>query len=169
MICLSCKEEMKGDPPLECPGCGFEHQGRPPVVGINHISQLLSAIDLLNDDLVSFEDFEVIYTNYVEQLDELEQKWQLRESSLSERLSTGLKDKFGAYFEQLDEALQAGYQGAEWIDAFLAEETDSLEQAEECVITFFRGVCAASAGILDRLDDFDQNKGSGMLFNLPSV
>lgn len=152
MICLSCRTEIAGNPPLSCPGCGLVHESRPPVVGVNHLSQLLCALDFLAAGDCSPDEFETVFTSFVEQLDELERKWQLRDSTLSERLSSGLRIDFAAYFAQLDEALQAAFQGVECVEAYFTEEADSMEQAEECFVRFFLNVCAASAGILSKID-----------------
>lgn len=169
MICLYCKTEIKGDPPLVCSGCEVTHQSRPPVVGVNHMSQLLSALDLVQEDEIDREELEIIFDSFVELLEKFEQKWSLRESALAGRLSGALQEKFADSFAQIDEALQLAYQGVELVEATLNEEAEGLEEAIDCFGRFFQGVCAAAAVILERLDEFEDNQGSGQLFNLPSV
>jgi hypothetical protein len=139
------------------------------VVGVNHVSQVLSALDLLAEEEIGVEEFEAIFFTFVDQLEKLEQKWQFREVLLADRLAPTLKEKFGVQFQQLDQSLQMAFQGVEWVESILAGESDDFEAAEECLVGFFRGICGASALVLDNLDEFDKNKGSGMLFNLPSV
>ncbi|HIB68079.1 MAG TPA: hypothetical protein EYO33_24030 [Phycisphaerales bacterium] len=169
MICLICRTDLEGGPPLECPECGFVHESRPPVVGINHVSQLLSALDMLAEDEMDVEEFEGLFYGFVEQLEQFVQKWQLKESLFTERLSPALSEKFAKYFRQLDKAIQMAFQGVEWVEAILAGESDDFERAEENLVGFFRGVCSSSAVILDNLDDLDKDQKSGMLFNLRSV
>lgn len=168
MICLNCRTTIEGSPPLECPGCDLVHESRPPVVGVNHVSQILCALDMLADEDMDSEEFEGIFFGFVDQLDQLAQKWQLRESFLTERLSPTLSDKFAKYFRQIDSALQMAFQGVEWVEAILAGESDDFDSAEDNLVGFFRGICAASAAILDNLDDLDKDKKSGMLINLRS-
>ena len=160
---------MKGDPPLECPGCGFEHDARPPVVGVNHFSQVLVALDMLAEEEIDLEGFENIFFSFVEHLEQLDQKWGFREAPLAPRLAPSMIEKFGKQLGQFDEALQLGFQAVEWVEAILAGESDDFEAAESCLVGFFRGICAASASLLDNLDQFKDNSAGGMLFNLPSV
>jgi len=169
MICLGCREKIKGNPPLKCSGCGHTHQARPPVVGINHVSQLLSALDSLAVEEIPLEDFEVIFDTFVEKMETLQRKWALDQSFLSPRLSGALQERFTKQFAELDEALQLGYQGVELVEAVLAGEIEHFDAAEECLVGFFRGVCAASASLLDQLDVLKQNDLGGQLYNLPSV
>ena len=80
MICLICRTTIEGGPPLECPECSFVHESRPPVVGINHVSQILSALDMLAEDEMDVEEFEGLFYGFVEQLEQFVQKWRLKES-----------------------------------------------------------------------------------------
>lgn len=170
MICLTCQHELSGSPPLKCAGCGTLHDSRPPVVGVNHFSQVLAALDLFADEEIEAEAFESIFFAFVDQLESLDQKWQFRERLLSERLAPALKEKFGAQVTQYEEAIQLGFQGVEWVEAILAGESDDFESAENCLVGFFRGVCAASASLLDNLEQLESSASpGGALFNLPSV
>lgn len=169
MICLTCKTQLEGPPPLECHGCATLHESRPPIVGINHFSQLLCALDLLADAELDPESFETVFYNFVDQLEALEEKWSFRESPLAPRLAPSLAEKFGPQIGQFDRALQLGFQGLELVEAILSGESDDFGTAEECLVGFFRGICSASASLLDNLEQLKGKKSGGMLFNLPSV
>lgn len=169
MICLFCKAPLQDEPPIECEGCGMVHEDRPPVVGVNHVSQLLCALDLLAEGEFELEEFEAVFYAFCDKLEAVANKWHLREATLKERLSPPLAQKFGPLFAQLDEAFQLGFQGVEWTEALLAGESEDFDQVESLFIGFFRGVCGASAALLDGLDELNAEKGSGKLFNLPSV
>ena len=169
MICLSCRTEIKGDPPLECPECEVVHEARPPVVGINHFSQILCALDQLAHEEIDVESFEAVFFSFVDHLEQLDQKWGFRDTALAPRLAPSLKDKFGTQLAQMDEALQLGFQSVEWVEAILAGESDDFEAAESCLVGFFQGICAASATLLDNLEQFQGGKSGGMLFNVRSV
>lgn len=169
MICLICRSALEGSPPLTCPECEFVHESRPPVVGINHMSQILAALDMLAEEEMDLDEFEGLFFGFVEQLDQFVKKWQLNDSLFTERLSPTLSGKLAKYFRQLDQSVQMAFQGIADVEAILAGESDDFEQAEANLIGFFRGVCSASAAILDNLEDLDQDRKSGMLFNLKSV
>jgi hypothetical protein len=167
VICLTCKANIKGDPPLECGQCGMLHDLRPPVVGVNHVSQMLAALDDLAEEVATPQEFETVLYAFIDRFEQLEEKWQLREALLAGRLAPNLKEKFGRSFEELDGGLQQGYAAVEWMETIAAGESDNFEEAEACLVGFFRKVCGASARILDLLDQVDES--SGPLFNLPSV
>jgi hypothetical protein len=169
VICLSCKAEIKGNPPLECSGCGLIHESRAPVVGVNHVSQMLAALDDLLEEVATPQEFETVLYAFIDRFEKLEEKWQLREALLSPRLAPSLKEKFGRWFTELDTGLQQGYAALEWMEAIAAGESDNFEEAESCLVGFFRTVCGASAQILDQLDEVSGPQSSGSLFNLPSV
>ena len=168
MICLICRAHIEGPPPLTCSGCEFVHESRPPGVGINHMSQLLSALDMLAEEEMEVEVFEGLFYGFVEQFDQFVRKWRLEESLLVTRLSDGLRGKFEKYFRQLDESIQLGLDGVQYVESILHGESHDFEQAEENLIRFFRGVCSACAVILDNLEDLDKERKSGVLFNLKS-
>lgn len=166
MICLLCGETLSGDNPQDCKGCETAHEPRPPVVGINHVSQFLCALDDLRDEEISMEEFEEISGGFYELFAEFEAKWDLSNSDLESRLAGSLKRNFGKAMRGIDEALQLGFQAMECLEAVPVEGLDAVDAAEESMILFFQGVCANSALLLEKLDQLrSEEKSSGVLFN----
>lgn len=170
MICLTCGEALVGDDPQTCDSCETSHVPRDPVVGINHVSQLLCAFDELREGDINLEEFEEVLGAFYELFAEFENKWKLSESDLGSRLSGTLKQEFGPALSGIDEALQLGFQAMESLEAIHQEGVDALDAAEEALVLFFQGVCANSAALLEKFDRMkSEDKGSGVLFNLPSA
>lgn len=154
MICLACHAAMSGEPPLTCPGCGKQHDSRSPVVGVNHFSQVLSALDSWAEEELSQEEFEEIFFQFVELLETLDEKWGFREVSLVGRLTPELRKTFGPQLLKYDEAIRQGFLGVETVEVILAGESDDFEAAESHLLAFFQGFCSASATLLDDLDSW---------------
>lgn len=152
MICLTCGEALSGVPPLLCPSCGITHEMRPPVVGINHFSQVLAALDAWAEEECTQEDFEAVFFQFVEQFEELDGKWGFRKRPLAQRLSPNLGPRFAAQLEIFDQALEQGFLGIERVEALLAGEDDDFEAAESHLLGLFQGICSASATLLDDLE-----------------
>jgi hypothetical protein len=128
---------------------------------------MLAALDDLAEEIATPQHFETVLYAFADRFERLEEKWKLREALLSPRLAPNLTQKFGPQFAELDTGLQQGYAALEWMEAIAVGESDNFEEAESCLVSFFRSVCAASARILDLLDEVEGS--SGPLFNLPSV
>lgn len=170
MICLFCGEALEGDGPQTCGSCDTPHEPRPPVAGINHISQLLCALDDLRDETIGLDEFEEISATFCELFAEFEAKWNLTQSNLQSRLAGELQARFGKAVAGIDEALQLGFQAMESLDAIPEQGVEAADAAEEALVLFFQGVCTNAAALLETFDRLKaQDKGSGMLFNLPSA
>lgn len=170
MICLLCGETLEGDGLQSCGSCDTEHEARPPVVGINHFSQLLCALDYVREEEISLEDFEEISGAFYELFAEFEAKWGLSESDLESRLAGSLKQEFGEALRGIDEALQLGFQAMDALEAVPREGAAAVDAAEEALTLFFQGVCSNSAALLEKFDRLkSEDKSSGVLFDLPSA
>ena len=170
MICLYCKEPLLSQNPDSCENCEIPHAPRPPVVGINHISQVLEALDSLKAEDISLEDFDSIWASFYELFVEFDDKWKISESSLQSRLSSGLAQKFGPALQEIDESIQLLYQAIECLEAIPEEGLPAVDAAEEAVTRFFLGVCSNSTLLLSKLDTLHlDTSGPGLLFDLPSA
>lgn len=170
MMCLFCGASQDSKV-TECGDCGVPFERRPPIIGINHVTQLLNVLeDLLAGD-GAVEDCEEPFRRFLELFAEFEQKWKLQESTLSEQLAPELKDRFGPSLAQTDQSLQEAYQAIECLELTLFAGEDYLEQGIESLIASFMGICAGAAQLLEQLDRLkqQQGQGSGAVFNLPSV
>ncbi|MCA9790243.1 MAG: hypothetical protein KC910_00550 [Candidatus Eremiobacteraeota bacterium] len=169
MICLFCGSEL-APKSRQCEGCSSPHSLRPPVSGINHVSQMLVVLDDLRKGELDVEDAAEALQRFIDMFEHFEQKWRLQESSLTDQLSPALKDTFAASLSGIDQALGDGYQAIALMEGALAEGQDTLDAAEEHLLRFFRGCCANAAKLLEDLDALKISQGkSGSLFNLPSV
>ena len=170
MICLYCKELFLSQNPGTCEHCEISHHQRPPVVGVNHISQVLEALDSLKAEEISLEDFDSIWASFYDLFVEFDNKWKISESSLQSRLSSGLVERFGPALEEIDESIQLLFQAIECLEAIPEEGLSAVDAAEEAVTRFFLGVCSNSALLLNRLEALQaDNSGPGLLFDLPSA
>ncbi len=170
MNCLFCGAEQ-GSKVQECSECGVPFERRPPIIGVNHVTQLLNVLDDLAAGDGTAEDCEEPFRSFLELFAEFEQKWKLQEKSLSEQLAPELKDRFGVALAETDQALQQLYQAIECLEITLFEGEDYLEAGIENLVSSFKGVCAGAARLLEQLDALkqEQGQGSGRVFNLPSV
>ena len=170
MICLDCNKPLSIQGPGPCENCEVSHLPRHPVVGINHISQVLGALDALKAEEISLDDFDNIWASFYDLFVEFENKWKVSESSLQSRLSSALAPKFGPALEEIDESIQLLFQAVECLEAIPEEGLSAVDAAEEAVTRFFLGVCSNSALLLSELDTLqDDNSGPGLLFDLPSA
>ena len=170
MICLFCgaNQDSKVE---ECGECGIPYERRPPIIGVNHFTQLLNILDDLQAGDGTVEDCEEPFRRFFDLFAEFEQKWKLQEQSLSEQLSPELRDRFGPGLAATDQALQQAYQAIECLEITLFEGEDYLEVGVENLVSSFKGACSAAAQLLEQLDALkqEQGTGSGTVFNLPSV
>ncbi len=171
MICLYCETELPDDQPQACPECEAEHDSRPPVVGVNHVSQLLGALDSFRAEELDKEDFEAAVEVFGEMLDAFEQTWRTRESTLASRLSSSLQPRFEKTLRGIDEALAGGFSAMELLESLAdAPSEEGFKRAEAALIAFFTTICANAAQALSEFDSLKaQAATSGALFNLPSV
>lgn len=170
MICLRCAAE-NNEKSEECSGCQHPFQSRPPVVGHNHVSQMLCALDDLREEEIDLETFETVYHAFAGQFESFAEKWELASQGLVERLAHSMKETYATPLAQLEESLGQAYLAFELIDAFLEGEEVALEEAETALVTFFRGSCASAARILEEVDRAKArtNTSRGGLLNLPQV
>ncbi len=170
MICLYCGEPLKDTSPHDCPSCGEHHPQREPIVGVNHVSQILCALDQLREGNLDIEDFEAAFQRFIELFGQFEEKWRLQEATLAEQLAPSLQKDFGETLGRLDEALRDGYHGIECVESALVEGADLLDLADVSLTGFFKKSCSAAAKLLDDLAALKRKAGeSGAFFNLPSV
>ncbi len=171
MICLFCEADLPTDVPQKCENCGTEHESRPPIVGVNHVSQLLCSLDAVQSQEMGFEDFHGVLEVFLDRFEAFEQVWKTRHSSLRERLSPGLEGRFGQSMLALDEAFNLGFQALEDMQCLNEDSLpEHFEQAESALVNFFRGTCAQAASALEAYDQLQaQGPSSGRVFNLPSV
>lgn len=152
LVCLTCGMGMPEIAPEACANCGTRHEMRPPVIGVNHLSQVLSALDAWAEEECSQEEFEGVFFQFAELFDELGEKWSFSERAFAERLSPHLVAKFAPQLESIDQALGEGMAGVGKVEAILAGEDDDFETVEDKLVGFFQGTCSASARLLDDLE-----------------
>ncbi len=171
MICLYCETGLPNDQPQTCSECQAEHDSRPPVVGVNHVSQLLGALDAFRAEELDREDFEAAIEVFGEMLETFEQTWRTRESTLASRLSSSLAPRFGQALSGIDKALTDGFAAYALLESLAEAPSDEgFERAESALISFFTAVCSNAAQALSEFDSLKaQAATSGALFNLPSV
>lgn len=171
MICLYCETELPHDRPQECPECQAEHDSRPPVIGVNHVSQLLGALDAFRAEELEAEDFRTAVEVFTDMMEAFEEKWKSKESPLAGRLSSSLQPRFEKALSEIDRALVIGFQTVELLETLAdAPSEEGFKEAESALITFFTTICANAAQALSEFDSLkSEAASSGALFNLPSV
>lgn len=166
MICLYCEAPLPHDRPHTC-ACEIEHRDRPPIAGINHVSQILCALDDYRAGELELEELEGVVDVFLGLHEAFEQKWRPSGEPMAARLSPSLRDGFHDTLSGIDKALDDGARALEILQNLEGEE--GLDDAEAALISYFQVACGHAA---KALDDFDrlktQVKSSGAFFNLRS-
>lgn len=167
MICLFCEARLPDDQPQTC-SCRFEHRLRLPLVGINHVSQLLSALDGLLEEEIPLEDVEQAVAVFSDLFDRFERKWRQRGPLVAE-LPPLFADRFAVSLQGIEAALQQGEKALGLLQPVDQLDAARVEQASTALLAFFHGVCAHAA---KALHDFAELKreaaSSGALIDLRS-
>jgi hypothetical protein len=152
VICLYCEATLPNALPQTCP-CEIEHLERPPIAGINHVSQLLCALDDLRAGELELGDLDGLVDVFLGYFESFEQKWRPEGTSLEGRLAPALKEAFAASLQGIDNALDLGSRALEILQT-LEEPLDEqrLEEAEQALIGFFQSACGHAAAALDAFD-----------------
>ncbi len=149
MICLHCEAPLKGSKPQVC-GCKFRHEERPPVVGVNHVSQLLAALDGYRSDQLDIEVFEDAFDVFSDYFYQFERRWR-EKGTLVSRLAPPLAARFGASLGALDKALDSGTRGLELLQNLDDAGEDELDEAEAALLRFVEGISSAGTAVSELL------------------
>lgn len=169
MICLYCESPLPSDRPQTC-ACEVEHRDRPPVAGINHVSQVLCAIDDLRSGDLELEEMEGVVDVFLALFEGFEAKWRPNGTSLLERLTPTMQERFATTMSGIDKALEEGGRALEILQGLEPEALDAqLEEAEAALVAFFQNACGHAAAALDDFDSLKaQLQSSGAFFNMRS-
>jgi hypothetical protein len=166
VICLYCESPLPNDQPQTC-SCEIEHRDRPPIAGINHVSQLLCALDDYRSGELEMEDLEAVLEVFAGLHEAFEQKWRANGEALAVRLSPTLRDRFQESLSGIDKALDEGSRALEILHHLEGEE--GLDEAEAALISYFQNACGYAARALDDHDTLkSETQSSGAFFNLRS-
>jgi hypothetical protein len=170
VICLHCEARLPDDRPQVCPGCQYPHQPREPIAGVNHVSQLLAALDALRAGDLEVEELEGILEVFLGLFESFEQKWRGAGKSLSQSLIPSLQDHFGSTLAGIDQALDEGFRALEILQSLEPDfSDDTIDEAEAALLAFFQATCSHAAKALDDFDGLKaQLQSSGAFFNLRS-
>lgn len=144
MICLWCQQVLAAQA-SSCERCGTVFVEQPPIVGINHLTQLLQA---LQDPELDREELSGVVRHFV-------QRWEAFETRWSPPFRPQLPAHLGGYGDTLtalDRGLELGREAFAEIDSYLSGETESTEAACERLRAFFGAVCNSSAQLLEKLE-----------------
>ena len=169
MICLYCGEELSKDA-RRCDACDRSFERRSPLAHINHVSQLLGAIDDAQEGTIEGEELEEALRRFLDMFADFVDKWGLAEASLESQMEPETKEDFGPIMAQMDQTLQLGSHAFELLEAAL-EGDDTLEAGREALVSFFQNICGQAAAILDQLQKLKQDDSTspGLYGKLPSV
>lgn len=169
MICLYCESPLPNDQPQTCV-CEVEHRDRPPVAGINHVSQVLSAIDELRSGELELEEMEGVVDVFLGLFEAFDAKWRPDGVSLNRRLTPTMQERFSETMAGLDKALEDGARGMEILQSLDPDTLDvQLDEAEAALLSFFQNACGYGATALDDFDSLrSQQQSGGVFFNLRS-
>lgn len=167
MICLYCESPLPDDRPQTC-ACEVEHRDRPPVAGINHVSQVLCAIDDLRAGELELEEMEGVVDVFLGLFETFEAKWRPQGTSLAARLTPTMQERFATTLAGLDQALEDGSRALEILQSLEPDALDAqLDEAERALIGFFQNACGHAATALDDFDSLKtQLRGGGAFFNM---
>lgn len=163
MICLHCEEPLKGEKAQVC-RCKVKHEERPPVVGVNHVSQMLAALDSYRADQLDIEEFEDVFDVFSDYFFQFERRWRGKQT-LAARLSPALTEHFGASLARLDKTLDSAARALELLQNLEEAQEDDLDEAEAALLTFFHGICAQGSEVMDVLEQVNSQRS---LLDLPS-
>ena len=169
MICLYCESPLAGDQPQTC-DCQVEHRDRPPVAGINHVSQVLCAIDDLRSGELELEEMEGVVDVFLGLFEAFDARWRPDGLSLTSRLTPTMQERFMTTMAGIDKALEEGARGMEILQNLDPETLEAqLDEAEAALLSFFQNACGNGATALDDFDSLkSQQQSRGAFFNLRS-
>lgn len=160
---------MPDDKPQTC-ACEVEHRDRPPLAGINHVSQVLCALDDLRAGELELEEMEGVVDVFLGLFEAFEQKWRPDGVSLASRLTPTMQERFSVTLAGIDQAIEEGARALDILQSLDPESyEEQLDQAEAALLAFFQNACGHAATALDEHDSLKtQLKGAGAFFNLGS-
>jgi hypothetical protein len=168
VICLYCESPLPDDRPQTC-ACEVQHRDRPPISGINHVSQVLCALDDLRAEEIELEEMESVVDVFLGLFERFEQKWRPGGVSLAARLTPTLQERFATTLSGIDTALEEGSRALEILQSLDDVSEQQLDEAETALIAFFQAACGHAATALDDFDGLkSQLQSSGAFFNLRS-
>ncbi len=171
MICLACEFESTSFE--RCELCGADFSVRPPFVSVNHLSQLLVALDAFKTGTLDRAGFLRRLDVFVQLFVDIGNRWDFS-VNFADRLGPALSASLIEPLEVLDAAvglLDAALQELEPIrqstrpDVWPAEVA-RLERAEDAFIDFFRATCSACADLLAVVEDSPDLRRSGLLIDI---
>lgn len=165
MNCLFCGHQLSYEPFQTCPGCQTEHEPVPPVSGVNHVSQLLYALQMVEAQEMDADTLAEVTGAFLEKFDKFHQAWNLAEHSLFDQANAAVQSKFGEGLKELDQAIESIIGALELVES-AADNPDSLVAAQEQLSIFYKQVCGASALLFQQLDGM--TRGSNLM-DLPTV
>jgi hypothetical protein len=154
MLCLDCGKRQKSAEPGTCASCGARHNTVPGVHGINHVSQLLHAIEQCREGRLDRDGLQDRFAAFEEGWQGFVERWRLEEGTIAEGLGLNgtLLTVYGPLLERLEEALGSLNSALDMLDAMETAGPHELEKLEEEVRDFWRGSCSALAGLFKKLD-----------------
>lgn len=167
MNCLFCGHRLTHEPVQICPGCQTEHEPVPPVSGVNHVSQLLFALQMTEAGELDPETLAAVTAAFMEKFDRFHQAWNLSDRSLVEQAGLSVREQFGPGLRELDLAIESIIGALEAVEQ-ASDDPDAITAAQEQLAVFYHQVCGASALLLKTLEKVKQEPARGLL-DLPTV
>jgi hypothetical protein len=154
MICLDCGKPQGTAEPGVCPSCGAKHSTVPGIFGINHVSQLLHAIEMCREGKLELDGLQERFSAFEEGWQGFVERWNLEEDTIAQALALDdtLVSVYGPLLERLEDSLQHLNNALDMLDAMESPGTHELEALEEELRYFWRGSCSALAGLFKKLD-----------------
>ena len=157
MVCLDCGEAQAASEPERCRACGAAFHHVAGVHGVNHLSQLLDAIDAYREGHIELATLKQRFSAFEARWDTFMDSWDIAERSISEAL--GIDETLGAVYgpllERLEESLEHLANALDILETLDSRDPEALEKLEEETGQFWRGSCSALAGLFQKLDTRD--------------